>query len=480
VARKYIEYSKWIESNQYTFTEISDKIWEFAELGLYEYKSSELLAKILKENGFSVDMGVASMPTAFVASYGNGNPKIAVLGEYDALPGLSQTAEYIKKPLKEGAPGHGCGHNLLGTAGIGGVLAVKKAIDAGEVKGTIKYYGCPAEEKFNAKGYMISPGGVFEDNDIAITWHPGWDNSIAVQSNNALNSVFFKFYGKTAHAAADPYNGRSALDAVELMNVGANYMREHMIPDARLHYVITNGGLAPNIVPAEAEVHYFVRSPERYQVEDLYNRLKKIAEGAVLMTETKLEIDFIGGLYNPIRNKVVNNVIYEKMRELGPPRFTKDDQVFAKELKKTIPPIEVTQIKKIVPPDMLDTALKTLSGPLFPVISPPYGEGTVQAGSTDVGDVSWYIPLGEFGTACHVIGSPGHSWQNVATSGMSIGHKGMIKAAQIICLTALEFMSNPQLIEKAREEFNDTFKDKSYNSAFPEGHKPPFHRFKNE
>jgi len=448
-------------------------------LGFYEYKSSELLAKILKENGFTVDMGVAAMPTAFVASYGNGKPTIAVLGEYDALPGLSQTAEWIKKPLKEGAPGHGCGHNLLGTAGIGGVLAVKKAIDAGEVKGTIRYYGCPAEEKFNAKGYMISPGDVFEDIDIAITWHPGWDNSITVRSNNALNNVFFKFYGKTAHAAADPYNGRSALDAVELMNVGANYMREHMISDARIHYVITNGGLAPNIVPAEAEVHYFVRAPERYQVDELYNRLKKVAEGAVLMTETRLEIDFIGGIYNPIRNGVVNNVIYEKMRELGPPRFNKDEQVFAQELKKTVPPIEITEIKKIVPPDMLDVALKALSEPLFPIISPPLGEGTVNAGSTDVGDVSWYIPLGEFGTACHVVGSPGHSWQNVATSGMSIGHKGMIKAAQIICLTALEFMCNPQLVEKAREEFNNTFKDKSYKSPFPEGHKPPFHRFKN-
>jgi len=478
LARKFKEYSQWIKSNQHTFTEISDKIWGFAELGFYEYKSSELLANILKENGFKVDMGVAAMPTAFVASYGNGKPTIAVLGEYDALPGLSQAAEWIKKPLKEGAPGHGCGHNLLGTAGIGGVLAVKKAIDTGEVKGTIRYYGCPAEEKFNAKGYMISPGGVFEDIDIAITWHPGWDNSITVRSNNALNNVFFKFYGKTAHAAADPYNGRSALDAVELMNVGANYMREHMISDARLHYVITNGGLAPNIVPAEAEVHYFVRAPERSQVDELYNRLKKVAEGAVLMTETRLEIDFIGGLYNPIRNLVVNNVIYEKMRELGPPRFNKDEQLFAQELKKTVSPIEITEIKKIVPPDMLDVALKALSGPLFPIISPPLGKGTVEAGSTDVGDVSWYIPLGEFGTACHVVGSPGHSWQNVATSGMGIGHKGMIKAAQIICLTALEFMCNPQLVEKAREEFNNTFKDKSYKSPFPEGHKPPFHRFK--
>lgn len=448
-------------------------------MGFYEYKSSELLAKTLKENGFNVDMGVASMPTAFVATYGSGKPTIAVLGEYDALPGLSQTAEYIKKPLKEGAPGHGCGHNLLGTAGVVGGLAVKNAIDTGEVKGTIKYYGCPAEERFNTKGYMINPGGIFEDVDISLTWHPGWNNAIAVQSNNALNNVFFKFYGKTAHAAADPYNGRSALDAVELMNVGANYLREHMISDARLHYVITNGGLAPNVVPAEAEVHYFVRAPERYQVEELYSRLIKVAKGAELMTETQLEIDFIGGIYNPIRNKVVNNVIYEKMRELGPPRFNEEEQQFAKELKKTVPPIDITEIRKIIPPNLLGRAMKNLSEPLLTMITPPLGEGTVEAGSTDVGDVSWYTPLGEFGTVCHVTGSPGHSWQNVATSGMGIGHKGMIKAAQIICLTALEFMSNPELIEKARVEFKETFKDKSYKTPFPEGHKPPFHRFKN-
>ena len=317
---------------------------------------------------------------------------------------------------------------------------------------------------------------VFEDIDISITWHPGIINGIALQSNNAMNNVFFKFYGKTAHAAGDPYNGRSALDAVELMNVGANYMREHMIPDARLHYVITNGGLAPNVVPAEAEVHYFVRAPERHQVDELYNRLIKVAEGAVLMTETRLEIDFLSGTYNPLRNDVVNNVIYEKMKELGPPIFNKDEKKFAQELKKTVPPPDFTGMKKIVPPEKWEKAMKNLQEPLFPVISSPLGKGTVAAGSTDVGDVSWYTPLGEFGTACHVNGSPGHSWQNVVTSGMSIGHKGMIKAAQIICLTALEFLDNPELVKKAREEFNNTFKDKNYKSPFPEGYKLPFHR----
>ncbi|MHA2390490.1 MAG: amidohydrolase [Promethearchaeota archaeon] len=456
--------------------EISDKIWGFAELGFREHKSAKELIKILKENDFTVDENIAEIPTAFVASYGDGSPTIAVLGEYDALPGLSQSTDFIRKPLKEGTPGHGCGHNLLGVAGVGAVLSVKKALDNENLKGTIKYYGCPAEEMFNTKGYMINPGQAFENIDISITWHPGSINAIAVQSNTAMNDVFFKFHGRTAHAAADPYSGRSALDAVELMNIGANYMREHMIRDARIHYVITNGGLAPNVVPAEAEVHYFVRAPERHQVDELYNRLIKIAEGAVLMTETRLEINFMSGTYNPLRNDIVNNVIYEKMKDLGPPVFNEDEIRFAIELKKTFPPPDFTGMKKIIPPQHWERAMKNLQEPFFPTVAPPLGKGTVAMGSTDVGDVSWYTPLGEFATVCQVNGSPGHSWQNVATSGMSIGHKGMIKAAQIICLTALEFLNNIELVEKARKEFDNTFKEKHYESPFPDGYKLTFNR----
>lgn len=250
-------------------------------------------------------------------------PIIAILGEYDALPGLSQAAEPAKKPLKEGAPGHGCGHNLLGTGSLGAVLAVKETIDAGDAKGTIRYYGCPAEESFNSKGYMIKPGNVFNDIDISLTWHPAFLNAVATISVLAMNSVIFMFHGQTAHAAADPYNGRSALDAVELMDVGANYLREHIIPDARLHYIIIKGGEAPNVVPAEAEVYYYVRAPERYQVEEIYQRLIKVAEGAALMTETKMEIEFLGGMYNPKHNKVISDVLIEKMKEAGPPDSTR-------------------------------------------------------------------------------------------------------------------------------------------------------------
>ncbi len=261
----YRQAIKWVKANRELLIDVSDQIWQFAELGLEEFKSSSLLIKTLNDAGFSVSSNVADMPTAFYADYGKGKPVIGILGEYDALPGLSQKAKPNKEALTEGSPGHGCGHNLLGVGSLGAVLAVKDAIDLGNIKGTIRYYGCPAEETFNAKGYMIREG-LFDDVDIAMTWHPGNFNMLNLMISLAINSVVFKFHGRTAHAAGDPQNGRSALDAVELMNVGANFMREHMISDARLHYVITHGGDAPNVVPAEAEVHYFVRAPERHQV----------------------------------------------------------------------------------------------------------------------------------------------------------------------------------------------------------------------
>jgi aminobenzoyl-glutamate utilization protein B len=417
------------------------------------------------------------MPTAFYADYGNGKPVIGILGEYDALPGLSQKPEPFRAILSEGEPGHGCGHNLLGVGSLGAVLAVKEAIDLGEVNGTIRYYGCPAEETFNAKGYMIREG-LFDDVDIALTWHPGNFNMLNLMTCLAVNSVVFKFHGRTAHAAGDPQNGRSALDAVELMNVGANYMREHMIPDARLHYVITHGGDAPNVVPAEAEVHYFVRAPERHQVEELYARLLNIAKGATLMTETTKEIDFVSGMYNTMYTHVVSDVISNSMKKVGAPRFNKDDIAFAIELKKTLPKNSLDGYYRLIPPDMMEMAKVILSQPLNKIIIPPMGKGKVMPGSTDVGDVSWKVPLGEFMTACEILGSPGHSWQNVATSGMSIGHKGMLTAAKILAVSALDFMKNPELVEKARKEHEQKHKENPYKSPLPAGLIPPFRRLK--
>ncbi len=469
---------KWVKANQDLLIDVSDQIWGFAELGLKEFKSSKLLAKTLDEAGFAVKMGVADMPTAFYADYGEGKPVIGILGEYDALPGLSQKAQPSREVLIEGDPGHGCGHNLLGVGSLGAVLAVKESIDLGNVKGTIRYYGCPAEETFNAKGYMIREG-LFDDVDIAMTWHPGNFNMLNLMTSLAINSVVFKFHGRTAHAAGDPQNGRSALDAVELMNIGANFMREHMISDARLHYVITQGGDAPNVVPAEAEVYYFVRAPERHQVEELYARLINIAKGATLMTETTMEVDFLSGMYNTMYTKVVSDVISNSMKKVGTPRFNKDDVAFANELKKSIPKNSLEGYYRLIPPDMMEFAKAILSQPLNKIIIPPMGKGKVMPGSTDVADVSWKVPLGEFGTACEIMGSPGHSWQNVATSGMSIGHKGMLTAAKILAVSALEFMQNPNLVENALKEHNLAHKDKPYKSPLPDGLKPPFHRLSN-
>lgn len=469
------KYAKWIETIKEKLITISDKIWEFAETGLEEYKSSKLLADTLKDAGFDVEMGVADMPTAFYASYGNGKPIVAILGEYDALPGISQVAEPIKKPLKEGAPGHGCGHNLLGAAGLGAALSVKEAIDAGDANGIVRFYGCPAEEIFNSKGYMINCG-VFDDVDICLTWHPDSFNMLNDMSALAVNSVVFKFHGRTAHAAGDPYNGRSALDAVELMNIGANYLREHVISDARLHYVITNGGKAPNVVPEYAEVWYFVRAPERYQVDEIYGRLVKIAEGATLMTETKMEIEFLSGMYNTMYNKVVQEVIKKAMRKVGAPKFDEEDHKFAEELKKSLPPHSLDGYMKLVPPNLKELALQVFSQLLNTIVLPPIGSGQVLPGSTDVADVSWNIPLGEFVMAGSIIGAPGHSWQNAASAGMSIGHKGMLTAAKVLTLSAIELMNKPELVEKAHQEFEEKHKDKKYKSPLPEGLKPPFHR----
>jgi len=472
MARKWLN---WIKENSIKLSSISDKIWAYAEMSLEETKSSKLLMDTLEEAGFSVERGVADMPTAFYASYGSGRPIIGILGEFDALPGLSQAAEPIRKPLKEGAPGHGCGHNLLGVGSLGAVLAVKEEIDAGEVTGTIRYYGCPAEETYNAKGYMVK-AGLFDDVDIALTWHPGFLNMLTVMSALAMNSVIFKFHGRTAHAAGDPQNGRSALDGVELMNIGANFMREHMIQEARLHYIITNGGDAPNIVPAEAEVHYFVRAPERHQVDELYQRLINIAKGAELMTDTHMEIDFLSGTYNTWYNEIVDDVLLKTMKEVGAPRFDKQDMEFAEELKKSLPLNSIEGYMSLVPPEMKEMAEAILSKPLSKIVIPPIGKGKSMPGSTDVADVSWKVPLGEFMTSCEIIGSPGHSWQTASCAGMSIGHKGMLTAAKILASTSIKFMQDKELVEKAKEEHEKKHKDKPYISPFPEGHKPPFRR----
>ncbi|MHA2249501.1 MAG: M20 family metallopeptidase [Candidatus Kariarchaeaceae archaeon] len=466
----------WIEENQTTFIEMSDKIWDLSETGLQEYKSVKYLTDIFKSEGFAVETGVAEMPTAFTATYGVGSPIIGILGEYDALPGLSQKPVPYRKPVKEGANGQGCNHNLLGVAGVTAAFAIKKEIEKGTLKGTIRYYGCPAEETYNAKGWMILQGS-FDDVDIGLTWHPSSYNANWEFSTNAMNTVIFKFHGVTAHAARDPHNGRSALDAVELMNVGVNYLREHMIPDARIHYVITSGGEAPNVVPAFAESHYFIRAPKRYQVDELHERVVKIAKGAAMMTETDLEIDFLSGTYNTSENKVIGEVISKNMHEIGPAAWSSEDIEFARELQKSLSKNAFEGVAKLIPAEYVE---RLLSQPLCDIILPNVGENQILTASTDVSDVSWVLPLAQFCTATQVMASPGHSWQNVACGKMGIGHKGMILAAKVLATTAFDFMMDQNLVNTAKDEFKRTHKDDKYKSPFPDGHKPPFHRLKED
>ncbi|MCR6669632.1 MAG: amidohydrolase, partial [archaeon YNP-WB-040] len=328
---------KWIEENKDKIIFLSDKIWEYAELGLEEYNSSKLLADTLEEYGFKVKRGIAGMPTAFVAEWGSGKPVIGILGEYDALAGLSQKRVPWREPLVEGAPGHGCGHNIFGAATAAGAIALKIAMEKCKMEGTIKYFGCPAEETLIGKVFMAREG-VFEGLDFAINYHPSSFNTVSLGSTNAMNSARFHFYGRASHAGGSPEAGRSALDAVELMNVGVNYLREHVIQDARIHYIIEKGGDQPNIVPPYARSWYYVRAPEREQVEEIYNWILDIAKGAALMTQTQYKVEFITGCYNMIQNKTLAMTCLKVMREIGAPKFSKEDYEFAKKIHETISP----------------------------------------------------------------------------------------------------------------------------------------------
>ena len=463
----------WIDVHQNTFIDLSDAVWGFAELGYRELQSSQLLINALEGAGFIVEKGVAGIPTAFVATYTNGTGSIiGVLGEFDALPGLSQDCVPYKKPLVNGAPGHGCGHNLLGVAGIASCFALQQALAADGIQGTIRYYGCPAEEGGAAKAFMAK-AGLFQDVDICLTWHPDSFNATSWANFLANYRVVFKFHGKPAHAAADPYNGRSALDAVELMNVGVNYLREHMIPDARIHYVITNGGgIAPNVVPAEAASLYSVRTPRIDQLNPLFERVKDIARGAALMTGTELDIELNSGMSNMLLNATINSVLQGKMEEVGAPKFSREDFAFASEISKTIPSDSLEQ--SAVSYGLDAGAIKVLKNSvLHESVLPPYKPEIIQPGSTDVGDVSWVVPTGQFVTACQALGTPGHSWQTVAQGRMGIGHKGMIYAAKVMALGALEFMQNPELVHTARDEFKKLLLESNYTSPIPDGLKPP-------
>ena len=460
---------KWIDEHREEFIEVSDQVWEYAELGLVEHKSAQLHVDTLREHGFEVEHGVAGMPTAFVATWGEGEPVIGFMGEYDALPGISNKPVPRKDPLVEDGPGHGCGHNIHGTSGFMAAIATKNIMEKEEIKGTIKVYGSPAEENYDGKAYLVREG-YFEGVDACLSHHPSGFNVAGLASSNAVNSVKYEYHGKTAHAAGSPEQGRSALDAIELMNIGVNYLREHVVQEARIHYIVEEGGGQPNVVPDYARSWYYIRAPERSQVQQIYERINKIAEGAAMMTETELKINLIAAIYNKITSKTLSELVTSNMREIGHPGWTEEELEFAAKIAKTIDVKDKMQsLRKYGVPE----AEKYRDVNLMTDILDAWNEGEVSKGSTDVSDVSWVTPTMEFGTACKILGAPGHDWRFTAVSGMSIGHKSLIFAAKTMAASALDLFTDPELLEKAKKEHEGRLAGREYECAIPEDVEPP-------
>jgi aminobenzoyl-glutamate utilization protein B len=415
------------------YKKIALQIWNYAEVGYKEVKSSALHQKTLTDNGFTVEAGVADIPTAFVATYGSGKPVIGILAEFDALPGLAQTATPEKGAIEGQNAGHGCGHHLFGTASVAAAVELKRLMAEGKLKGTIKLYGCPAEEGGSGKVYMVR-AGLFNNVDVVIHWHPGNDNEVTMTSALANSSAKFRFHGLSAHAAAAPERGRSALDGVESMNYMVNMMREHIPQETRIHYVITSGGKAPNVVPDFAEVYYYVRHPKRQDVKEIFERVVNAAKGAALGTGTTIDYEVIGGTHDLLLNKTLGEVMQKDLEKVGGIDYTQEEVIFAKKIQASF---------TFSAPDLsVATTIKPLN------LSPDAG-----GGSTDVGDVSYVVPTVGLSTATWVPGVPAHSWQAVACGGTDIGIKGMMVAAKTMALTAIDLYNNQPLIDKATEEF---------------------------
>jgi aminobenzoyl-glutamate utilization protein B len=421
-----------IDAKARTYTDVAMKIWSFAEVGYQETKSSALLQEQLKSAGFTVTGGVAEIPTAFVATYGSGKPVIGIVGEFDALPGLSQAAVPDRKPIVDNGPGHGCGHHLFGTASTAAAIAVKEWMTATKRQGTLKFFGTPAEEGGSGKVYMLR-AGLFDDVDAVVSWHAGDRNAVSAASSLANITGKFRFRGVSAHASAAPHRGRSALDGVEAMDNMVNMMREHVPSDARIHYVITNGGNAPNVVPDFAEVYYYARHNDMRILDGIWERITNAARGAALGTDTKMELELTGAVWNVLPNSYLASVMNARLKEVGGFEYTPEERAFADAIRKTLdgtlPPIDSSN----------------------QIMEPQGGVGTA---STDMGDVSWRVPTVQMTAATWVPGTPAHSWQAVAAGGMSIGAKGMLVAAKTMALTAIDLMTEPSHIVKARAEFD--------------------------
>jgi aminobenzoyl-glutamate utilization protein B len=436
------------------YGKLSRQIWEFAEVGYKEKQSSELLKSELRAAGFQIQDNVGEIPTAFSATYGSGKPVIGIMGEYDALPGLSQMDAPEKKARIAGAPGHGCGHNLFGVASAFAAVAVKEYLIANKVSGTIRFYGTPAEEGGGGKIYMAR-AGAFSDCDVMLAWHPGNANGVSLGTSLANIHAKFKFRGTSAHAAGAPDKGRSSLDAVMLTAHAVDMLREHVPQETRIHYVVTNGGEAPNVVPDFSEVWIYARHPNMAMLDNIWGRIVKCAEAGALATETKMEMQLVNSVYNLLPNEPLARLLDQNLRRVGGLKYSAEEKAFAEKLRQSFP---------------TEGALPLGSEEQ---VQPIRGEESGGGGSTDVADVSWIVPTAQFTTATYVPGTPGHSWQSTACAGHSIGRKGMLGAAKTLALSGVDLFHDGKLIEAARADFNKRRAGHEYRSRIPMSQKPP-------
>ncbi|WP_411030473.1 amidohydrolase [Spongiimicrobium sp. 3-5] len=440
-----------VEKHEAALIKISDSIWALAETAFEEHKSAEILANYAEKNGFNVQRGVAGMPTAFVATYGSGAPVISVLGEFDALPGISQKAVPTKEPLQDGAAGHGCGHNLFGAGSLGAAIAVKELIAQGKLKGTVKFFGTPSEEKFFGKIWMVREG-LWDGVDVNLSWHPSAATKADVQSSLALVDFKVEFFGQAAHASADPWNGRSASDALELYTTGINYYREHIKPTVRIHYHIQDGGQVVNVVPDYSKLWVRVRDTKRSGMMPVYERVQKMAEGAAIMANVDYKISLISGIYEVLVNRAGGEIMQQNLELLGDISYTAEEIAFGKKIQ------EITGKPQVG----MDASIN----PLEETKEHPGG------GSTDVGDVSWNVANINLGVTTAPKDTPWHSWAVVACGGMSIGHKGMSYAAKAMGMTMVDLFENPKLVEKVKTEYKERKGSEVYEAIVPEGPPP--------
>jgi len=448
--------------------DLAHQLWENPETALKEVESARRLSETLERAGFDVEIGVDELPTAFVATYGSRKPKIGILGEYDALPGLSQEVLTEREPVREGAPGHGCGHNLHGVGAVGGAIVAKHAIENGDLEGTVAYYGCPAEETLVGKVYMARTGA-FADLDAAMAWHPSDVSSVRLGTANALNSIEYVFEGQASHAASTPEGGRSALDAAQLLNTGVEYMREHIPDQARIHYVITDGGGAPNVVPGRAAAKFFVRSPSRDGVSRLSAWLDDIAAGAAKMTQTEVTRNFLTGCHGYLPNERIGRQVWENMQQVGAMEYTGEERQFASDLQATISEEDFeSRISRY--PDEVQATIRDHDMYTEPV--EPFDRGDHSAGTADLGDVCWNAPTVQFRGAAWPVGTPAHTWQAVAANG-DIGERGVVFAAKVFAGTVYDLLTDPSILAEAADEHAETTGGRDYECAVPDEVSPP-------